>query len=216
MSFIVNYLRRILRRPPVAIFLVLALGSCLAGYGAIYYVFSIHQSIHREGYLRLETDLLAIEFPKDWVAAEVAHENESGSIHGVQVFSSYASAYLGMHDEKYTELIMEKFRLTDAFSMVIHIVNDTYTAILERNENATIHFVENKTVRVLDLDADYTKVTIMGAPDNNNVLRNVTFIVMAGIEQRRLTYVGFYALEENWEEAYKAFEIILSSIEIRR
>lgn len=205
-----------LRRPPVVIFLVMVLASCLAGYGIVYFALTTHQSAHREGYLRLETGYLVIEFPKEWMAAEVSYENESGSIHGVQVVSSFASVYLGMHDEKYTQFLMGEFDLTDAFSTMIYMVNDTYGSILERNENATLHFVENKTVRVLDLQADYTRVLIRDVPDDDGVLQNVTLILMAGFEQRKLTYIGFYALEENWEEAYGNFQIILDSIEIRR
>ena len=216
MSFIVQYLRQMLRRPPVVIFLVMVLASCLAGYGIVYFALTTHQSAHREGYLRLETGYLVIEFPKEWMAAEVSYENESGSIHGVQVVSSFASVYLGMHDEKYTQFLMGEFDLTDAFSTMIYMVNDTYGSILERNENATLHFVENKTVRVLDLQADYTRVLIRDVPDDDGVLQNVTLILMAAFEQRKLTYIGFYALEENWEEAYGNFQIILDSIEIRR
>ena len=196
--------------------MVLILGSCLASYGVIYFALTTHQSVDREGYLRLETDYAVIEFPKEWIAANVAHENETGSIHGVQVSSSYASIYLGIHNEKYTDFLMRKFDLTDAFSMIIHTVNDTYGAVLKENENATLHFVENKTVRVLDLTADYTRAIIEDVPDDDGVLRNVTFIMMAGIDQRKLTYVGFYAFEGNWEEAYETFQVILSSIEIRR
>ena len=216
MSFIVEYLRRMLRRPPVVIFLVLVLASCLAGYGVVYYAFTTHQSVDREGYLRLETEYLVIEFPKDWIAAEVSHENESGSIHGVQVVSSFASLYLGIHDREYTEFLMGKFNLADAFSTIIYMVNDTYGSILKRNENATLHFIENKTVRVLDLQADYTRVEIRDVPDSDNVLQDVTFILMAGLDQRKLTYIGFYALDENWEESYENFQIMLDSIEIRR
>ena len=211
-----QYLRQMLRRPPVVIFLVMVLASCLAGYGIVYFALTTHQSANREGYLRLETGYLVIEFPKEWMAAEVSYENESGSIHGVQVVSSFASIYLGMHDEKYTQFLMGEFDLTDAFSTMIYMVNDTYGSILERNENATLHFVENKTVRVLDLQADYTRVLIRDVPDNDGVLQNVTLILMAAFEQRKLTYIGFYALEENWEEAYGNFQIILDSIEIRR
>jgi len=194
----------------------MVLASCLAGYGIVYFALTTHQSAHREGYLRLETGYLVIEFPKEWMAAEVSYENESGSIHGVQVVSSFASVYLGMHDEKYTQFLMGEFDLTDAFSTMIYMVNDTYGSILERNENATLHFVENKTVRVLDLQGDYTRVLIRDVPDDDGVLQNVTLILMAAFEQRKLTYIGFYALEENWEEAYGNFQIILDSIEIRR
>jgi len=222
LSFILDYLRRTLRRPPVALFLVVVLVSCLAGYGITYFILTVHQSADREGYLRLEKEKVTIEFPKSWFAAEAAYENESGSFFGVEAFCPYASIYLGIHDERYTRFLMSRLDLTDAFSVILYIVNQSYAGILEENQNATLHFIENKTVgmldievRLLDREADYTRVTIKGSPDNQGVMHNVTAIVMAEIDGLKLTIVGMYGLEEKWGELYGTFETILNSIEVR-
>lgn len=223
LSFILDYLRRTLRRPPVALFLVLLLGSCLGSYGVMYYTLTAHQSVDREGYLRLEKEGLAIEFPSSWIAAKAEYENESGSFHGVEAFCAHASFYLGIHDERYTQFLTGRFNLTDAFSVVLYIVNQSYTGILEQNQNATLHFIENNTVGMMDMevsvlhrDAEYTKVIMRGSPDNQGVLHNVTAIVMAEIVELKLTVVGMYSLEERWDEVQGTFETILNSVEIRR
>ncbi len=216
MSFILNYLRRVLRRPPVIAFIALALGSCLVGYTILYLELAQHQSSSRVGYLQFETDNIKVEFPKSWFAYEVKNENASGVFYRVGVIGPTGEAYLAVQDEKATDFIMNRFNLTSITSLIVYMVNDTFTAILSKNPQATLDFGENSTMSVLSLDAQYSKVSIRGVPDSKGALHNVTYMVIAGLKQGRLVYVLFLSEEDKWDEGYQTFVIILSSIDLRR
>jgi len=216
MSFIVNYLRRVLRLPPVVAFVALALGSCLVGYTLMYFELSQHQSSTRAGYLQFETDNIKLEFPKSWFAYEVENKNASGVFYRVGIVGPIGEAYFAVQDENATDFIMKRFNLTNITSLIIHMANDTFTAILGKNPQATLLFRENSTMSILSLDAEYTKVSISGVPDSRGALHNVTYIIIAGMKQQRLAYILFLSEEATWDEGYQTFVTILSSVDLRR
>ena len=96
------------------------------------------------------------------------------------------------------------------------MANDTFTAVLRKNPQATLLFRENSTMTILSLDAEYTKVSISGVPDSRGALHNVTYIIIAGMKQQRLAYILFLSEEVTWDEGYQTFVTILSSIDLRR
>ena len=203
-----------LRRPPVIIFLVSVLVSCLVGYAIIYSTLAAH--LHGDN-IRLENEYLEIEFPRNWLGVTWELGNDTSG----KGFNAYfaptdvvALTLVRAYDDKATQIYMNEGNLADTFSIVIFEANRLYNWSLDTNENATMSFIENGTMFVSNCRADFTRFIIQDGLEQDNALYNLTCVFLSCIEQQRLFQVAFWGEEEDWTQTYGTFEVILDSIKI--
>ncbi len=214
MSFILRSLRGILRRPPVVIFIVLALGSCLAGYGFVYWILSAN--LHGD-YLLLKNEYLEVEFPRYWFAFTWKPGNETSG-RGYSAFFAPTDRYVVMllriYDEVATRRFIEANNLTDAFSVAAYEADRMYNWSLQSNANATFLYSENGTVTVASREAIYTKFAIRDGFKQDEAFYNLTCIFMSWIDKQQLFEIAFWGKEDDWTQTHSVFETMLGSIKI--
>lgn len=198
-------------RLPLALFAVLVLASLGASSAIFYYVFAAHS--HGDD-LRLETDHLDVIYPKNWLVSFGDEENFSGTIHVVGIFPTdlRASLIIRIFDEDATKGYMKQREIDDAFSANLVELKDVYDWILERNENATLSFVENGTVTVFNHIADFSTSIIGGYIDNwGNYYNNCTFTFMSFIDDRKITQIVYLGVEKDYEMVCDLFKELLDT-----
>ncbi|MCS7119968.1 MAG: hypothetical protein RMJ07_06225 [Nitrososphaerota archaeon] len=216
MSFVLDWLRRAIRKPPVAIFLISVCLSSLTGYGYMYVIASSHQSTLRSDFLHLKTDRMSLEFPKNWVAFKGAFQNESGSFSTVVSFNPVTGTFFGiqLYDENATRFLWETLSFTDTSSVVMQIVNDTYAAVLKDNNSSLLIFQKNDTMKVSNLDFTYSIITVTNVPGGTNNYYNLTRFIGACLHNRELILIFFTSDESRWLIDYEIFQAIINLLRV--
>jgi len=213
--------RRLLRmiHPPLVIFIILVLGSCLAGYVIIYSTLALHQSTNREGYLRLETECLKTEFPRNWFAMKWAEKNETvGNVYITMLASTRSSVAVLFRilDETAMQAFMSKNNLKDISSITVFEAHRMYEWSRENNNNnATLFLNESGTITISGNKAYYTKIIILDGGKKDGTLYNLTSMFISYVTQQKLAQITFWGEEEDWNKSQETFEIILNSTKIR-
>lgn len=205
---------------PLTIFILLILASCIVSYVIIYSTLTSHISPFRGDYLRLKNKYLEIDFPKGFYAAEWENQNSSsGNIYTLS-FSPVdlrAIIFFIIYDEKATQTFMNENHLSDAFSVCIFEAKKMYDRSLGYNINASLFFVENSTMKISNLEANYTKITIKdGSKMENGTLSDITGLFISVINQRKLFMITFYGQEKDWNQIslQEVFRNIINSTKI--
>ncbi|MFB0503804.1 MAG: hypothetical protein ACETWE_08225 [Candidatus Bathyarchaeia archaeon] len=203
-------------RLPLTLFMLLILALCGAGGVIFYSVFAAHA---QGDYLRVETDHLEIEFPRNGFVSFGDQENFSGTIHVAAVYPSdiRASMIIRIFDEDAAEGYLMQERIDDGSSANLVELRRLYNWVLQRNENATLSFIENGTMELFDYNADFTIILIGGYVDNlGNYYSNCTwkftsFIVTSFTGSRKVIQVFYFGIEKDYEATDDLFEDMIEA-----
>ena len=198
-------------RVPLALFILLILALCGAS-GAIFcYVFTNHA---QGDYLRIETDHLEIDFPKNGFVSYGDQENFSGTIHVAAVYPSdiRASMIIRIFDENAAQGYQREERVDDGSSANLVELRRLYDWVLQKNENATLSYIENGTVRLFEYNADFTIVVIGGYVDNlGNYYDNCTWKFTSFVSSRRAIQMFYFGIEKDYEITRDLFQEMIDS-----
>ncbi len=216
MSLVLRWFVRAFRKPPVIVFLVLLLGSCLTGYGIIYNIAASHQSEINPNFLHFETDYVEVELPKNWITFQGKVQNTTGLFFSIVSYNPFTWAFFQFQfcDENAKMFLLERLNLTDASQMLQKIINDTYSEILEKNSNVTRIFNENGTMTISNLTAEYSIITLRNVPTETSNLHNITSLIAIHIDEKRLIYISFTCDESNWSKESELFAIIAKYLKL--
>ena len=210
-----NLMRRTLFRMclPLALFIVVILVLCTASSIIFYSAFAAH--VHGDLF-RLETDYLNLDFPKSWGAIPWEEKNSSGDRYGVLIapLDLQAGMYIEICDERAAQTYLEHNNVTDSFSATAIEVERLYNWTLQKNMNATLHFVENGTMRVSDCTVSFSTFVIKGGfVDDRGDAANLTCTFMSFVG-REILQISYHGVGEDYDLAYGSFRSILNSTKL--
>lgn len=198
-------------RLPLALFVLLILALCVASSAIFYSVLATHA----EGdYLRIETDHLEMDFPKNGFVSYGDQENFSGIIHVAAIYPSdiRASMIIRIFDENAAGGYLREERVDDGFSANLVELKRLYGWVLQRNENATLSFIENGTMRLFEYNADFTTILIGGYVDNlGNYYDNCTWKFTSFISSRKAIQVFYFGIEKDYEITQDLFQEMIDT-----
>ena len=198
-------------RVPLALFILLILALCGASGAIFYYVFTNHA---QGDYLRIETDHLEIDFPKNGYVSSGDQENFSGTIHVAAVYPSdiRASMIIRIFDENAAQGYQREERVDDGSSANLVELRRLYDWVLQKNENATLSYIENGTVRLFEYNADFTIVVIGGYVDNlGNYYDNCTWKFTSFVSSRRVIQMFYFGIEKDYEITHDLFQEMIDT-----
>lgn len=198
-------------RLPLALFVLLILALCVASSAIFYSVLATHA---QGDYLRIETDHLEMDFPKNGFVSYGDQENFSGIIHVAAVYPSdiRASMIIRIFDENAAEGYLMEERIDDGFSANLVELRRLYDWVLQRNENATLSFIENGTMRLFEYNADFTTILIGGYVDNlGNYYDNCTWKFTSFISSRKAIQVFYFGIDKDYEITYDLFQEMIDT-----
>ena len=205
---------------PLTIFILLILASSIVSYVIIYSALTSHASPFRGDYLQLRNKYLETDFPKVFYAAEwETVDASSGNIYTLSFSPIDLHAIMNfiVYDEKATQTFINENHLSDAFSVCVFEAKMMYDRFLGNNVNASLFFVENGTMKISNLEANYTRITVKdGLKAGDGTLSNITGLFVSGINQQKLFEVIFYGQEKDWNQIslQEVFRNILNSTKI--
>jgi hypothetical protein len=198
-------------RVPLALFVFLILALCVATSAIFYNVFTNHA---QGDYLRIETDHLEIDFPKNGYVSSGDQENFSGTIHVAAVYPSdiRASMIIRIFDENAAQGYQREERVDDGSSANLVELRRLYDWVLQRNENATLSFIENGTMRLFEYNADFTTILISGYVDNlGNYYDNCTWKFTSSVSSRRVIQMFYFGIEKDYEITRDLFQEMIDT-----
>jgi len=202
-------------RLPLMIFISILVGSLLLGCMEIYITVTTHS---RGEYLRLENELIKVDFPRNWFAYSWNTENvTSGRIYSL-VFSppqSYSAIIFRIHDEQATQYYMKEFHLTNASSIVTFETERVRNWTLTKNENATVILKEKGGVIVSGNQADYSKIVIKDGIEYNGAFYNMSFMIISYLKNEKLIQIIFWGRGEDYDKSLITFNAVLNSTDIK-
>ncbi len=207
---------RLIFVPPVNLLLILIFGSLLASASILYYT----QVTYLENDLfRFENQFVELRIPKNWYGSPLEYNDPSS---GRNAFSAYlanpeGAIYIGLqiYDETTTRIILERYNLSDARSIINYEVNATYYAILESYSNATLFFIENGTRMVSSYEADYSTFKIINGFMENNVPKNISYMIFSFFNDGRLIKIAYWGKEEDFVSSYHVLEMFISNLRLK-
>lgn len=204
--------RTLLRmRLPLALFVILIVALCAISISIFWSVFAAHAN---GDYFRIETDHLDIDFPRNWIVSFGDQENFTGTIHVAGIFppNIRASMIIRIFDENATRGYREQKGIDDASTANLAELRDVYNWILQRNENATLSFVENGTMRVFNYAASFSTSIIGGYVDRwGNYYNNCTFTFISSVESERAIQIVYLGVEKDYEIVRNTFQDLLDT-----
>jgi len=198
-------------RLPLTLFILLILALCGASGVVFYSVFAAHA---QGDYLKIETDHLEIEFPRNGFVSSGEQENFSGTIHVAAVYPSdiRASMIIRIFDEDAADGYRMQERIDDGSSANLVELGRLYNWVLLRNENATLSFIENGTMKLFEYNADFSIVLIGGYVDNlGNYYENCTWKFTSFIGSRKVIQVFYFGIERDYEATDDLFEDMIEA-----
>jgi len=201
--------------PPVILILILIFGSLLASMGILYYV----QTSHIRGdLLWFENQYVEFGFPKNWYGTPFEYSIQSSGKTFSAVFTDPEKViYIGLSvfDETATQTFLSNSNLTDARSVINYEANMTYNEILESSSNATLVFLENGTKTVSSHVSDYSIYKIMNGYTENNVTKNISYMMVSYFNNQRLVQIAYWGSEEDFNSTLQVFEVFLNNLEVK-
>jgi len=215
-------------RLPLAIFVLSVLVFLSVGSLMIYSAL-ISNLVDDGNWLHIKTDVCELNFPKHWYLARVGGREGNKTIYiiyllGYLLSDDLVSVNLVFYNKAATQDFMKENNLTDVSTVPYFEAQQMYNRILSENENATLHFIEEKSellgfitewARNRGYNAYSLLVNIKNAYEVKDVYYNVTgLFISLMIDHQRLLEIIFYGEENSWEKNQGNFEKVLSSIKI--
>jgi len=200
---------------PVILMLILVFGSVLTSVGILYYVQAPHL---RGGLLLFENQYVELEFPKNWYG--VPYETSvpsSGKNFSVLLTDPAKIIYIGLmiYDETSTQTFLNNLHLTDARSVINFMANVSYYGIMESSSNATLVFIENSTKTVSGHTADCSIFKILNGYTENNVAKNISYMMLSYFDNQRLVQIAYWGGEEDFESSFQVMETFITNLMVK-
>jgi len=201
-------------RLPLAVFIIIIPVLWGVGFAIFYSAFTTHA--HGD-YFRLETNHLDLDFPRNWYAVPWEEKNSSGDRYGVLLAPTdiRASMFMVIYDENAARLYLEQNNVTDAFSATIFELKRLHNWALQKNENATLSFIENETISLFGHTGNCSTLIMEGGfVDDQGKFYNWTWTFMSFIDGK-IFQIAYHGVEGDYDLAYRNFQFILNSTKIK-
>jgi len=201
-------------RLPLALFIVTILVLAGASYVSFYSAFAAHV---RGDYLRLETKYLDIDFPRNWFAMSWDQQNSSGARYGVFLAppNLRAAMIITIYDENAAKTYLRQNNVSDSSSATIFELKRLYNWTLEKNANATLHFIENGTMPLFGYSADFSTFVLRdGFVDDQGTRYNWTWTFMTSMNTD-IFQVAYHGVEEDYNLTLSSFKSLLNSTRLK-
>jgi len=201
--------------PPIILILILISGSLLVSIGILYY----EQTSHIKGELLwFENQYVEFGFPKNWYGTPLEYSIPSSGKTFSAVFTDPEKViYIGLSvfDEAATDTFLNNSNLTDARSVVNYEANMTYYEILKSSSNATLVFLENSTKTVSGHEAVYSIYKILNGYTENNVAKNISYMMLSYFDNQRLVQIAFWGSEEDFDSTFQVMETFITNLMVK-
>lgn len=201
--------------PPIIIFLVLMLGSILGSFGIAYFTFTSHI---RGDLLWFENQYVELEFPRNWYGDSGEYLNSTfGNTFSAIFVAPNVFLYIGLtiYDEKAAQTYIQMYNFSDAYSVVKFQVNKTYSIVLQTNSNVTLVPIKNGTIPVSGYNADYSICLFENGYTENNVQKNVKFMMISYFDKQHMVQISFWGDEDEFDRSYSLFETFLYQMKVK-
>jgi len=191
------------------------LGSILGSFGTAYYTFTSHI---RGDLLWFENQYVELEFPRNWYGSSEEYLNSTyGNTFSAVFVAPNVFLYIGLtiYDEKATQTYTQMYNISDAHSMVQFQIDKTYSIIFPSNSNVTLVPLENGTISVSGYNADYSICLFENGYTENDVQKNVTYMVIFYVDKQQIVQIAFWGDEDEFERSYSIFETFLYQMKVK-
>jgi hypothetical protein len=185
-------------------------------------IYSTVAANRRGDYLRLENEVLAVDFPVNWFTFlwETMNETMNGKIYSLIMFApdKFSAVSIRIFDEAATKQFFIENNFSDLTTVTFRETQRFFRWVSERSENASVISVENGTLYVgasRDL-ASYTSILIKDGYESDGVFYNMSCTVISYLRRDNFVQIAFWGKQEDYEEASKIFENVLNNTLVKK